>query len=123
MGLLNRVPREKEGEKKPTRYYSKRQEDAVASSLLGARTKNSGATRWEKGDVLTEKFLLECKTKTTHSDSISIRKDWIEKNDKEALFMGKPYSALVFNFGPDQKNYYIIDEFLFQTLLEVLGEK
>ena len=123
MSLLSRTPREKIGEQKPTRYYSKRQEDTVAKALSGSRTKNSGATKWQKGDVLTDKFLIEAKTKTTPSDSISLRKEWIEKNIQESLFMGKPYSALVFNFGPDQTNYYVIDEFLFQTLLEVLENR
>ena len=36
--------------------------------------------------------------------------------------MGKKYSALAFNFGPDEKNYYIIDEFLFQTLKQLLEQ-
>ena len=49
---------------------------------------------------------------------MSIKKDWLEKNAKEALFMGKPYSVLAFSFGPDEKNYYILDENLF---LEVLN--
>ena len=123
MGLLNITHREKEGEKKPTRYYSKRQEDKIASTLSGNRTKNSGATVWQKGDVLLDRWLLEAKTKTSHSQSISIQKEWIEKNNKEALFMGKEYNAIVFNFGPDEKNYYIIDEHLFQTLVEYLDRK
>jgi len=37
--------------------------------------------------------------------------------------MGKPYTAIAFNFGPDEDNYYIIDKFLFQELIEYLGEK
>lgn len=37
--------------------------------------------------------------------------------------MGKPYSALVFNFGPDEPNYYVIDKYLFQDLLEYLEKK
>ena len=37
--------------------------------------------------------------------------------------MGKPYSALAFNFGPNQKNYYIIDEDLFSDLQTYLSNK
>lgn len=37
--------------------------------------------------------------------------------------MGKPYSAVVFNFGPDEKNYYIIDEYLFTDFLDYLEKK
>lgn len=113
------VTREKGGQKTPTRYYSSKQEKAVAKATGGKQTPNSGATTFGgKGDVLTDLFLLECKTRTTQSDSISIRKDWIDKNAQEAAFEGKPYSAIVFSFGPNERNYYIIDEFLFQDLLE-----
>ena len=63
----------KEGQKPtPTRTYSKKQETAIANATGGQRTPNSGATAWSKGDVLTEQFLLEAKTKTTHSESIKI---------------------------------------------------
>ena len=120
MSLLKTVHREKDGKKEPTRYYSKKQEDAIAKKLGGARVKNSGATAWAKGDVNLDKWLLEAKTKMTPSASISIQKEWLEKNNKEALFMGKPYSALAFNFGPDEPNYYIIDEALFETLIAAL---
>lgn len=123
MSLLNTVHREKDGKKEPTRYYSKKQEDAIAKKLGGARVKNSGATAWAKGDVNLDKWLLEAKTRMTSSASISIQKEWLEKNNKEALFMGKPYSALAFNFGPDQPNYYIIDESLFETLVSVLDNE
>ena len=110
-------------EKEPTRYFSKKQETKVAKSLDGDVQCNSGATDFRKGDVTTEQFLIECKTKTSHSKSISIKKDWLLKNKQEALFMGKPYNALAFSFGPDEPNYYIIDEYLFQELLEYLKNK
>jgi hypothetical protein len=34
-------------------------------------------------------MLIECKTKTSPSNSISIKKEWIEKNKQEMVFMGK----------------------------------
>ena len=37
--------------------------------------------------------------------------------------MGKKYSAVAFNFGPNEPNYYVIDEYLFQDLLEYLNSK
>lgn len=113
--------RDKEGEKKPTRYYSSRQEKAVAKAVGGVTTANSGATDFGgKGDVLTDQWLLEAKTKTKSSDSISIKKEWFEKNKAEMAFMGKKYQAVVFNFGPGEENHYIIDEYLFQELQEYL---
>lgn len=113
---LNRITRIHDD--KPTRYYSKRQEKKLASDFGGKTQPNSGATQFAKGDVLIDDFLVECKTKTTDSESMSIKKEWLQKNEREALFVGKHYSALCFNFGPsDTKNYYIIDETTFKELL------
>ena len=111
---------------KPPRYYSNRQEKAVAKEIGGKQTKNSGATLFQKSDVYTDLFNLECKTKTTNSDSISIKREWFEKQIRENIQMGKKYSAIVFNFGPDapyNENHYIIDEYLFLALQEYLKER
>ena len=110
---------------KPTRHYSNIQEKSVAKAVGGRQTANSGATPWQKGDVLTKGvngFLLECKTKTTASESISIKKEWFDKNRQECLLTGTPHQAVVFNFGPSEENHYIIDEYLFQFLKEKLDE-
>jgi len=122
MGLIKNIAVNKD-EKKPTRYFSKKQEDQVAKSLNGTRQPNSGATTFKPGDVTLDKWLLECKTKMTDSTSISVKKEWFTKNNEEALFAGKPYNAVVFNFGPGQTNYYCIDEFLFKELVEYLNIK
>lgn len=122
MSLINTAKREKEGEKEPTRSFSKKQEDTIAKKFGGERVKNSGATKFEKGDVYLDQWLLEAKTRTTSSKSHTIQKEWLEKNKSESLFMGKPYSALVFNFGPDEPNYYIIDEELFEVLVNAVKE-
>jgi hypothetical protein len=66
---------------------------------------------------------VECKTKTTPSESISIKKAWLQKNREEAVFNGKPYNVLAFNFGPDEPNYYILDESLFIDFLDFLNTK
>lgn len=115
--------RHKEGEKKPTRFYSSQQEKEVAKTLGGKTTKNSGATLFQKGDLTLDNWLIEAKTKTSHSESISVKKEWLTKNLSESLFMGKKYNALVFNFGPNEDNYYIIDEHLFQELVNYLDSK
>ena len=114
----------KQGE--PPKYYSNRQEKAVAKEIGGKQTKNSGATLFQKSDVYTDLFNLECKTKTTNSDSISIKREWFEKQIRENIQMGKKYSAIVFNFGPDapyNENHYIINEQLFLALQEYLKER
>ena len=117
---ISRKGLEEEKGSKPTRYYSKKQEDKVAKTLGGKRNLNSGATMFSKGDVSLDDWLLECKTKTTPSESISIKKDWIQKNKEESLFMGKKHEAIVISFGPNQENYYLIDENLFKILVEYL---
>lgn len=101
-----------------TRYYSKKQEQKVAKAVNGRRTANSGATAFQKGDVVLTDWLIECKTKTKESISISIKKEWLEKNQEEAFAMNKHHSALAFNFGPDEPNYYIISEKDFQNFME-----
>ena len=105
--------------KRPTRFYSNRQEKKVATAVNGKQTANSGATPFFKGDVTTDLFLLECKTKTTPSSSMTIKKEWIDKNVEEAFAMNRPYSAVVIDFG-DGTNYYLIDEKLFKRLNEYL---
>lgn len=128
-GVRQRV---KEGEKGfPTRYFSDKQEKAIAKAVDGKQTPNSGAASI-KGDVLTNggsyesSWLLEAKTKTTNSESITIKREWFEKNKYEASEMGKAHTAIVINFGPDapyNENHYIIDEYLFQELLDYLRSK
>ena len=102
---------------KPTRFYSKRQENKVAKSLNGKRVANSGATAFNKGDVILDDWLIECKTKTKESDSFTIKREWIEKNKEEAFAMRKANSALVIDFG-DGEQYYLIDEKTFLTYLQ-----
>lgn len=120
MALLNNIKHiNKEGLTRPTRYYSDKQEKDIAKHFGGKQTKNSGATKFEKSDILLDNFNIEAKTKTIASESISIKKEWLEKTLKETLLTGKKYSALAFNFGPGQPNYYIID----QELMDILVNK
>ena len=107
---------------RPTRYYSKRQENKVAKCVGGKRQANSGATAFQKGDVITDDFLIECKTKTTDCKTFTVKEDWLLKNEEEAFAMGRE-SALCFDFGPSaNKRYYIISERQFQLLQQCLKE-
>lgn len=102
---------------RPTRWYSNRQEKAVAKVLDGKKVANSGAGAFNKGDVTTDEWLIECKTCTTEKKSFSIKKEWLDKNKEEAFAMRKRHSALVFDFGPDTERYYIVDEKTFRELM------
>lgn len=120
-GVKERI---KDGESISTRMRSSAQEKQVAKAIGGQQTPNSGAASI-KGDVLTSgnydsSWLIECKTKMTSSDSISIKKDWFIKNQYEASEMGKANTAIVFNFGPNEENHYIISEELFKILQDAL---
>ena len=105
---------------RPTRFYSTRQETAVAKAVGGQRTPNSGAAKFVGGDITTDKFLIEAKTAMSEKQSFSIKKSWLEKNEEEKFAMGKDYSALVFDFGDNGKRYYVINEQLFIKLTELL---
>ena len=108
-----------------TRKYSKAQEKRIAKNTGGRLQPNSGATPFMKGDIITEDFLIECKTKTKESASMSIKKEWLEDIQFESFAMGRSNWALGFNFGGlnNPENFYIIDERLFIQLKDKLEEE
>lgn len=108
---------------RPTRFYSNRQEKAVAKAIGGKQTPNSGATSFIKSDIHADDFVIECKTSCSEKQSFSVKRSWLEKNEEERFEMGKLYSALAFDFGDNGKRYYIIDEKLFVKLMELLKKE
>lgn len=104
---------------RPTRYYSNMQEKHIAKAVNGKQVANSGATAFSKGDVRTDEWLFEAKTKMNVARSFSIKREWLDKNKEEMFAMGKSYCALVFNFG-DSDNYYVLDEKTFLKMKEAL---
>lgn len=105
--------------KKATRYYSGRQEKRIAKAVGGKVVPNSGAITFGAGDVGTDTWLFEAKTKTSESQAFSIKKEWLLKNREEMFAMGKSYNALVFDFG-DGNNYYVLDEKTFLMMKDLL---
>ena len=116
-----RMPKNKEA----TRYFSTMQEEHVAKLIGGHRSANSGAATFSAGDVYERgaSILVECKTPMTEKDSFSIKKAWLDKNKEEAFSLRLSNHALAFEFGPEQKNYFVIDEKLFAFLCEKLREE
>lgn len=108
--------------KESTRYYSTRHEDSICKALGAKRNNNSGAGLFRKGDVVHEgaSMLIEAKTTMSEKQSVSIKKEWITKNQSEAFSMRKSNSCICFNFGPDTDNYYIINEKLMKYLINKL---
>lgn len=107
---------------RPTRFYSNRQEKKVAKAVGGKQVANSGATAFSKGDVSTDDWLIECKTKCNIARSFSIKKEWLDKNREEMFAMGKSYNALVFDYGEGTR-YYVIDEKTFLRMKEVFDNE
>ena len=108
--------------KDATRYYSDKQETYWAKFIKGKKTVSSGGAKFSAGDVITDDFIFECKTTMTPKNSISIKHDWIMQNEKERMSLLKPYSAVVFNFEPDGKNYVIVDEDTFKKMYNKFKE-
>lgn len=110
--------------KESTRYYSDIHEKSVCKALNGRQNSNSGAGKFNKGDVIVPScnLLIECKTTMTSKDSVSIKKEWIEKNKEEAFANRRDNSVVCFNFGPNEPNHYIISEKLMKYLCEKLEE-
>lgn len=111
--------------KEATRYYSDQHEKSVCRALGAVQTSNSGAGKWEKGDVVhaASSTLIECKTVMTEKQSVSIKKEWIDKNREEAFSNRLDNSCLCINFGPGTDNYYVISEKLMKFLVQKLEEE
>ena len=109
-----------------TREASDTQESRVAKKLGALRNSNSGAGLWRKGDLhLPEaSMLIECKTAMSPKDSFSIKKEWIEKDKKEAFANRLSNTAIAFNFYyEDKEDFYVIDDKLMRFLIEKLKEE
>ena len=105
---------------KTTREASTAQEKKIAKVLGARRVANSGATKFDKGDVvLGSEWLIEAKTAMEPKKSFSIKKDWLEKLREEKFACRKDYNALCLDFGDEGNRYYILDEDTFKTLIEL----
>lgn len=99
----------------------------MAKAMGALQQANSGAGTFAKGDVCNRSasMLFECKTTTSNKESVSIKRDWLEKVEEERKSKRLDNSCVVINFGPDapyNKNYYIINERLMKFLIDKLEE-
>lgn len=83
----------------------------------GKQVIGSGSTPFLKGDVITEDFFIECKTKVKPSSQITVKKEWLEKAREQAYQMRKPDYILALSFG-DATDYYLITPQLFHDLYD-----
>lgn len=107
--------------RKPTRYFSKKQEQRGNKALGFHNVANSGATTFSKGDGKDEHILMEWKTQTEPRKSHSLKKEWFDKHREETFAMGRRFSVLGFDFG-DGKNFIVLEEQDFKELYEAWKE-
>lgn len=98
-----------EGQKQ-SQAHEKRLEKAIG----GSRTAASGAFWSRKGDVRSERFLVE--HKYTAAKSFSIKSSELNKIETEALLVGR---VPVFAFSLLNKNYVILLEEDFIELADI----
>lgn len=104
---------------KSTRDASSKQEKAIAKSLNARRTSNSGATKFDKGDLYVgQEWLIEAKTCMQPKKSFSIKQEWLQKMKEEQFATNKMYSALCFDFGDNRNRYYIVEEQVFKNVIQ-----
>lgn len=110
--------------KESTRYFSSEQENYIAKLLGGKRSPNSGAGDFIKGDIRIPEAstTIECKTLMKNQDSISFKKAWVDKSIEESRMNRSLNTIVAFNFGPDSKNFFVIDEKLATYLINKLKE-
>ena len=113
---------------KSTIDKSSEQEEFVAKFVGGKRTPRSGAGIHIKGDVYDDISLFECKTSMVEKDSFTVKREWLDKIQKERFEDRKRFAFLVQNFGGrgDVDNYVImrIEDFeeLYNAYKEAIDE-
>lgn len=106
-----------------TRYYSDAHEKSICKALGARQQPNSGASKFSKGDIVHDgaSMLIEAKCAMSEKQSVSVKKEWFEKNKSESFAIRKSNQAVCINFGPDTDNLYIINERLMQYLIKCLS--
>ena len=103
--------------KDSTRAKSSKQEKRIAKAIGGRQVVGSGSTPFLKGDVVVDKLFIEAKTKMNPSQSITVKKSWIDKAKEQSLAMRKSDYAIAVSFG-DPKDYYLIEDSFMEELLK-----
>ena len=107
-----------------TRDFSIVQEKRIAKKLNGRVVANSGATNFDKGDVVIERadILVECKTSTKPKISQSVKLEWLKEIQQEARAMGMSDGVVAIDFGIGD-DFFIINEQMMMFLVDKLEEE
>ena len=118
-----RKPRQKVFDTEHNNKKSKIHENNLANKLGGKRQKGSGSVRHHRSDVITQELQIECKR--TDKESISIKKEWLEKISREALVSNK-IPALSIEFGEIEqlveKSWVAVPANFFAELMDIYRE-
>ncbi len=108
----------REASKKQEQRISKRMTKHIEPAYV---QKASGAMFNRKSDVVSKRFRIEAKTRATPSKSITLKREYFEKINKEAWETGR-IPVLSFSFG-DGHDYYVLDEHDFMRIVGDWCEK
>lgn len=106
--------------KSSTKFYSNAQESYIAKLLHGSLVPGSGSPHFCVGDVLTQNWLVECKTSVKKKSSFAIKEAWLIKHERERIEAQKPYGCLAFQFEPEGENYFILSERMFKKIYDFI---
>lgn len=101
---------------------SQKQEKSFNKKVNAKNVAGSGSTPFLKGDGIGNNFFFEMKTNATPRKTITMKKEWFDKAERQAFETGKHNYAVVFSFGEldpitkDHINYVAIDEDLFVAM-------
>ena len=96
----------------PSYYRPVKKKPPAPQKIYDAKRQvNSGATWHSKGDIITADYLMECKERGTINargeKTISIPKEWLLKQEREAIQENRPYWLLPFHYKGDDTIYVI----------------
>lgn len=105
--------------KTPKMRKSKRAGSSLERQSVSAHLQSNSGAGYRKGDVETNNLLIECKA--TGKQSMTVKREWLETNFKDALMYGK-ISVLNFQFGGDEQIYSIVRNEDLIDLLSLLDD-
>jgi len=114
---MSYIPEKQDSNKKRANKWEKK----LAKKFGMKQTISSGSGVWEKGDLKSVDFVGE--SKKTQQDSISLRREWLEKIQIEAKNKNKEWFLHIgFTDISDKEliNGVVISEKLFQMILDII---
>lgn len=102
-----------------------RKAEKRAAKSLGARLTPASGAAQSKGDMSRGEFLIE--HKSTVQESMGLKRDWLEKIEREALFTGKSPALMIDFLRPSGDahpagRWVLVQESVFKEILDTGGQ-